>query len=143
MEYIYIYIYMYIILFFLLINAGYFYFTMHKSEGNSIYLILLGVIVLVALFLSMMHGYIYQMIITFDNKLSVLFKNAFIMTLANLPQNFLLILVPTVITAWLFCQITPVFAAILFFTVWNGLMRYPMEYFAAKKIRQAIENQNG
>jgi len=45
----------------------------------------------------LMHFYIYQMIITFDNSIKNIYKNAFILAIQKLPRNLLMLLIMIVI----------------------------------------------
>ena len=49
-------------------------------------------IILLGLLYFMAHFYLYQMMVTFDMPLSEMMRNAFILTLAHLPRNLLVLL---------------------------------------------------
>ena len=125
---------------FLMFNAGYFYFSMYKSSHSMLYFILLAFLAVTFSIYVFMHGYIYQMLVTFDNKLTTLYKNAFILAVAKLPQNFLLIAIPAVVTYFVFAVLNPVFALILLVLFWYAAMRFPIEFYAARTVKKIIDN---
>ncbi len=64
---------------------------------NSGIYILAFILVLVAFVYTLMHLYIYQILITFDLPLKHVFKNSLIFAMANAPKNFLLLLITIMI----------------------------------------------
>lgn len=119
-----------------------FYSGMYGATGNAVYFALRTVMIVVSLLYCMMHGYIYQFMVTFENKLSVIYKNAFIMAIAKLPQNLLLLAVQVVPTYLLFTIINPFPAALLLLVIWYALLRYPMEFYAARSIKKIIKEKS-
>lgn len=124
---------------FIFFNAFAVYLSLYKSTHNMIYFVLLSLMAIVVMFYTFMHGYVYQMIATFDNKLRILYKNAFILAFAKFPQNFLLIFVPLVITYFVFTTTAPALSAILFVGIWPAAMSYPMEFYAARTIKKLTQ----
>lgn len=124
---------------FIFFNAFAVYLSLYKNTHNMIYFVLLSLMAIVVVFYTFMHGYVYQMIATFDNKLRILYKNAFILAFAKFPQNFLLIFVPLVITYFVFTTTAPALSAILFIGIWPAAMSYPMEFYAARTIKKLTQ----
>ncbi len=54
---------------------------------------LAGVVIAVCLIYLMMHFYIYQLMITFENSLVAIFRNAFVLAMQRLPRNLLMLLI--------------------------------------------------
>lgn len=123
---------------FFLFNAAFFYFSSYTQTQSMPYLILFALILLISALYVFMHGYIYQMIVTFDNKLSVLYKNAFILAVSKLPQTLILLLIPMVVTYFLFAVLNPVFAIILSAIFYLSAIRFPIEFFAARTIKNLL-----
>ena len=88
------------------------------------------------------HIYIYQLIVTFDNKLSVMYKNAFLLAIGKFPQNIVLTVVPAVAAFYLLSALTPSFATILAALVLLITLRFPMEFYAARTLKKLIEDNN-
>ncbi len=122
------------------LNAGIVYFLTYSATQNLLYVILFAVTLTSALLYVIMHGFLYQLMATFDNKLIVLYKNAFILAIAKFPQSFCLLLIPVVSTYFLFTLLTPLGAAILVFIIWIALTRFPMEFYATRIINKLVES---
>lgn len=60
-------------------------------SGIAVYFV--GIVVVVCAIYLMMHFYIYQLMITFENSLKNIYRNAFILTMQKLPQNLLMLIV--------------------------------------------------
>lgn len=58
---------------------------------------LVGVVIAVCLVYLMMHFYIYQLMITFENSLVAIYRNAFALTIQRLPKNLLMLLILLVV----------------------------------------------
>ncbi len=123
------------------LNAQLIYSALYSKSESIIYLILMGIIFFVFILLSFVHGYLYQMIITFDNKLSVLYKNALILAIAKFPKNILMILVPVLVTYWLFSYLAPMGLVILSLFLWISITRYPMDFYAARTINELVKKE--
>lgn len=122
----------------LVIYAMFFYTSAYSDTGNKIYFVLYVAVMIFTLLYCFMHGYIYQFIVTFENKLTAAYKNAFIMAMAKLPQNLLLTALSVLFTYFVFTVTNPVISLLLLLTVWYMIMRYPMEFYAARTIRKLI-----
>lgn len=77
-----------IVLFVLFFNAVIFY-----SQTSGIMSLLGYFVIVIAMIYTMMHFYIYPMIITFDLKLKDIYKNALIFTMGKLPSNLFVLLI--------------------------------------------------
>ena len=122
----------------LLIFSTFFYTSAYAGTGNILFFVMRTLLFVVAILYCFMHGYIYQFMVTFENKLSVIYKNAFIMAVAKLPQNLFCTAVSVLFTYFVFTVLNPVFSIILLFVIWYALMRYPMEFCAARSIKKLI-----
>lgn len=88
-----------------------------------------------------MHFYIYQLMVTFENSMKQLYKNAAVFALAFLPMNILLGGIFFVLNYLLFSTVTPPFAVILAFVLWFGIIRFPIEFYAARTIQRRVLDQ--
>lgn len=85
-----------IIMFTVLVCAFLFYSSQTGVLGAMKY-----VVVSIFLLYTIMHFYIYQMIVTFDMKLKDIYKNSFLFTFMVLPKNFL-VLIAVMVTHLIF-----------------------------------------
>lgn len=87
--------------------------------------------------------YMYQLMITFENSVFELYKNAVIMALINLPMNIFLMLIVFVINYFIFFILSPIASIILFFLCWAALMRFIPEFYTSRAIKRKIIDNIG
>lgn len=126
------------VVFVLGINAVHFYYSLYASSGSILWMLLTYVMVLALIIYTMMHPYLYQMMVTFECKIGALYKNALIMTLAKLPGNFFTLLVNVAVLFALFLFINPIAAALIVAVIGLCITRYPGEFYAARVIERSI-----
>mgnify|MGYP001028895735 CR=1 FL=1 len=119
-------------------NAMYFYIKYYGQTHNTLALYGFAVLAIMMVIYTFMHFYIYQFIVTFENKIGTLFKNSLIMALANLPMNVLLCAVVTAMSFFLFNVMTPVGAMLVSFVCWLSFMRFPLDFYAARIIKRKL-----
>ncbi|MDO5397364.1 MAG: hypothetical protein Q4G33_05485 [bacterium] len=123
------------------INAIYFYYVQYISTGGYMWLFVCGLFCALMFIYTIMHYYIYQIMITFECTLGQLFKNSILCSIAHLPVAVL----HTVISAGLIILLS--FAVypgiVIVFNILVGLCvtRYPMEFYAARVIKKMINQQ--
>lgn len=132
------------VVFILLPFAVTFYYNLSKVAGmNLICTLIMYVLLLFALIYTMMHPYIYQIMITFDCKFKDLFKNALLFSLAKLPVNLLLtaialaiIVIPVAVGGVTGSMIIVAGGLSIGYIV----LRYPMEFYASRVIQKTLLN---
>ena len=120
------------------INAGYFYYTLYIGTANFIWLALSYIIVLIFLIYTMMHPYIYQIMVTFECGIWSIYKNALIITIAKLPVNFLLLVISGVVIYAMFTVVNPLAASLIILIVGLCLTSFPSHFYAARVIERTI-----
>ena len=120
------------------INAAHFYYTLYIGTGSIIWMLLTYIMALVFIIYTMMHPYLYQIMITFECKIGALYKNALLITLAKLPGNLFTFAVSAAVTAALFTLVNPVAASLIIAVIGLCLTRYPGEFYAARVIERSI-----
>ena len=134
-----------LIFFILMPVAVSFYYNLGRVlPGMNLVCTLIMYVMLLFMFIyTMMHPYIYQIMITFECHFKDLFKNALILALAKLPVNVIL----TVIA--LACIVLPVALGgvmggmamvVIGLTFGYIVLRYPMEFYAARVIQKTFLN---
>lgn len=119
-------------------NAVYFYWSLYGETGSTLWMLLSYITVVVLVLYTMMHPYIYQIMVTFECSIGSMYKNALLMTLAKLPGNFFILVAEVAITGILFLIMHP-FVAMLAIAVFGlALTRYPGEFYAARVIDRTI-----
>lgn len=118
------------------------YWVLGQSMSNMliIFQILQYILLLIIFVYTMMHPYIYQIMITFECNIKELYKNALFLTLAKLPLNFLFTLIGAafiIVPIWLF-GIYPLVVGIIVLTVGFMLTRFPLEFYALQNIKKEM-----
>lgn len=116
----------------------YFYYATYQATGSQIWLIASCLMCTLLLIYTFMHFYIYQFMVTFSSKLSQLYRNALIFSLAQLPMNILLAAIALIINFAMFNFLNPVFALLVDFILGVSLMRFPIEYTASRAIDKKL-----
>lgn len=120
------------------INAISFYYGFYLAQGNVMWLMLTYITVLALVVYTMMHPYLYQIMVTFKCSIGALYKNAFIITMAKLPGNLFTTAVSVIVLALLFSFINPLAAALVVFVAGLCVTRYVTEFYAARVIERSI-----
>lgn len=126
---------------FLGLNAIYFYYTMYANSDTFgiLWVILLYILILGFVIYTMMHPYLYQIMVTFDCKIGALYKNALLITLAKLPINLILTVVSAAVILCVFQFISnPIVSALLLLIFGLCFTCYPRDFYAARVIERSI-----
>ncbi len=115
-----------------------FYLHQYLSSGSLLWFVLSFVIAFLSLVFMVMHFYIHQLIVTFENKLIEVLKNALLLTLSTLLPCVLLTVFIIGLNFYLFNLITPVFIILLAFFVLISFFRFPVEFYVHSVIKKLI-----
>ncbi len=128
---------------FLSMNAISFYSGMLTKTGNMFFMLLTSLMIIVFVLYTWMHYYIYQIMITFECTLKQLYKNALIFAIACLPMNLFLTILAGGVLISLYFFMNPLFALILDVVVLGMFTRFPIEFYASRKIKKvAIRDED-
>lgn len=122
------------------LNAGHFYYVLYLGTSSLIWLMLSYLVVLVLLIYTMMHPYIYQIMVTFECGIWSIYKNAFIITLAKLPLNLLLLIISGAVIYAMFTFVNPLAAALILVIAGLCFTSFPAHFYAARVIERSILN---
>lgn len=103
--------------------------------------VLQTIVCMVVIFYTFMHFYMYQLMVTFESTMRQLYRNAAIFAIACLPMNILLTAIFLVIGYFLFNMFQPAVSILLAFVLWFGLVRFSIEFYAARTIQRRILDQ--
>lgn len=120
------------------VNALYFYYSAYSAYGNFLWLILCYVAFLLLFIFTMIHPYLYQLMVTFKCSFAELYKNAILLTLAKLPMNFLLTLIECAVIFLAFTTLSPAIAILFSLILGPCVIRFPSEFYAARVIEKSI-----
>lgn len=117
-----------------------FYRNLYTTQNNIIWLILEYFVIVASVIYTMMHSYIYQIMVTFECSIAAIYKNALLITFAKLPGN----IITTAISAgfllliFVIINLNPLFAAILVMVFGLCFTRYVTDFYAARVIDNTI-----
>lgn len=129
-----------IVVLFLAINALAFYYMSYISTQQTIWLVCASVIGIMFIIYTMMHFYIYQLMVTFECTNKQLFKNALLLAVAKLPMNIVLALIVLALNFVIYNFLIPAVALAISFFLWTGLVRFPIEFYAARVLEKTFIN---
>lgn len=119
-------------------NALYFYYSAYIAYGSLVWMILCYVTFLLLLIFTMIHPYLYQLMVTFECSIGQLYKNAVLLALSRLPMNFLLTLIEGALIFAAFTLLSPAIAILFSLILGPCIMRFPSEFYAARVIERSI-----
>ena len=120
------------------LNAAHFYYSLYVSSGSILWMLLTYIMALVFIIYTMMHPYLYQIMVTFECKIGALYKNALLITLAKLPGNVFTLAVGVLVLGLLFTLVNPLAASLFIAVLGLCLTSYPGEFYAARVIERSI-----
>lgn len=120
------------------INAAYFYYGFYATTGSVLWMLLTYVTMLILLLYTMIHPYLYQIMVTFECSIGAMYKNALLMMIAKLPQSFLILAAEGAILFLLFTMVNPIAAALITIVVGLCVTHFPGQFYAARVIERSI-----
>lgn len=123
---------------FLMLFGMIFYTIQYLTTGAffwAIFAIVLFVLFIVFVFAGL---YLYQLMITFENSITELYKNAFILSLMNIPYSLLVSLSVIVLSFVIFFTFTPIVSLLLCVIGMTSIMRFALEFRPARCIKRQI-----
>ncbi len=124
------------------INALYFYYKNFALTGEAVWQLMSGILMLGLILYTIMHYYVYQMMVTFKGSLMSHIKNSMLCAVANLPMTVLHTAISVGIIVALFLSISPQLVAVFNFVLLLCVTRYPMEFYATRVIDKMIKKNN-
>ncbi|MDO4617930.1 MAG: DUF624 domain-containing protein [Clostridia bacterium] len=127
------------ILYVFLAGIGFrFYVTQYAQTGDLPYLLGFCLMTTISVIFIFSHFYIYQLMVTFKQTTKQLFKNAIIVALASLPMNIVLSALTICLCFVVYLTLETILSTFIFFILGYSLLRFPIEYYAARVIEKKI-----
>ena len=125
---------------FFAIFSVYYYRNLYTSQHNIIWLMLEYIIIVASVIYTMMHSYIYQIMVTFDCSIGTIYKNALLITLAKLPGNVLTTAISAgfLFLVFIIINLNALFAAIIVMVFGLCFTRYVTDFYAARVIEKTV-----
>lgn len=131
-----------ILVLFLGLNAVMFYHSSYALNQSLIWMVAEYMTVLMLMVYTMMHYYIYQIMVTFECTIPQLYKNSLLLALGKLPYNILLSIFAVVMIGVFYLILSPYLSIILSFVIVVAFVRFPIEFMAARTISKTITDMN-
>ncbi len=85
---------------------------------------------------TFMHFYVYELAVTFENKVKGTLKNSFIMAFATLPMNILLAIIVTILTFAAFSRLSVIAIIGLTLVIWISVVRFIIDFYSARTLKK-------
>lgn len=130
-----------IVMLWLLPNGLYFYYTNFTQTGETMWLVATCILAVLTILYTFMHLHIYQLMVTFENTLPQLYRNAFLLALSELPMNIILTAIAVLAVFILFGMLRLLFGFTIFYIIGLSILRFPIEYTSSRAISKKILSQ--
>lgn len=127
-----------IVILFVSTTAIRFYVGSYQNTHSTLYLMLASLVVIVFVLYTFMHYYIYQLMVTFENSLSQLYRNSAILAIGFLPMNIILTLISVGATLVAYTTLHPLFGLVVAAVIWVSAFRFPFDFYSARTIRRRL-----
>lgn len=118
-----------------------FYHELSEKTGG-IYTIFYYLIIFMIVLYTIMHFYLYEMEVTFENGIKNVYKNAFLMSIATIPMCLVIGAVIIVLSFLILRFLTPVAIIIVAFLCWISIMRFMVDFYTARVIKKNFLQEN-
>lgn len=115
-----------------------FYYSYYMQNQQVVWLIATWFLSILMIIFVLMHQYIYQLMVTFENKILDIYKNAFLLTLSTMASNIVITAVIVVLSFLVFMSIVPMISVFLAFFGVVGILRFVLEFHASRVIQKSI-----
>lgn len=109
-----------------------------SAKMGGIYTVLLYLTVLMVVIYTIMHFYLYEMEVTFKDGVIRLYKNSFLLAFATMPVCLMIGILIVVLSFALLKFLTPVAILVVAFLCWTSLMRFIVDFYTARVIKNNI-----
>ena len=116
-----------------------FYLNQYISTGSVLWFFMLMLLAVFSFLFVSMHYYIHQLIVTFENKLKDIYKNAMLFAMSTVFQNIFLTAFTLGILYVIFTYLNPVVSLFLSMFILIAFLRFPIEFFAQNAIKKTIK----
>lgn len=120
------------------VSAAGIYLQLFSNSGKMMWFLLMWIVILMLIIFSYAHIFLYQLMITFENKFFALYKNALLLAAASLPMCILISLIALIVCFLVFLSFNPVISVLFTVIFLIAFLRFPAEFYAESVIRRRI-----
>lgn len=111
-------------------------YSAFAENKGGIYVLPMAIIILGLVIYTAMHFYMYELEITFENKIGEIYKNSFIMTIATFPMILFIGGIICLLSYFVLGILPSAGIIIIGFLFWVGLMRFVIDFYSARYIKR-------
>ena len=115
-----------------------FYYTYYVNSGSLLWLLGMWLLIVFLCMFMFAHFYLYQFMVTFEDKLLRLYKNSFLLALATFPQCLLAAALIIIVEYIIFNTFSAAVSIVLVLLLLVAFVRFPAEFFTARIIQKKI-----
>ncbi len=111
-------------------------YSSYAQNGNWLYFIPMCVVITAIAFYTLMHFFMYEFEITFENKVKEIYKNSMLMSIAAFPMCALITAIIYILTELVLASMQSGLIIGASFIIWIGLMRFIIDFYVARFIKR-------
>lgn len=119
------------------VSAIFMYHNMAENSGG-IYMVLFVIACITLFFYTIMHFYMYEFEVTFENRLIDVYKNSVLMAIATLPMCILITAIVYFATVIILGFLNPLVVLFISAIIWISTMRFVVDFYVARTIKKKI-----
>lgn len=119
-----------------------FYFNQYLATGSTLWFAITLLLVILSLLFVFMHYYIHQLIVTFENKLKDILKNALLFCMSTLLQCILLLAFILGVIYFVFnylMMLNPIIPVAVVAVILISFLRFPVEFYVHSAIKRTLK----
>ncbi len=111
-------------------------YSNYAQIENVLYVIPKYVVIVALGFYTLMHFFMYEFEITFENKIKEIYKNSMLLSIAAFPMCAVITAIIYLLTEVVLAAMPSGVIVVASFVIWIGLMRFMIDFYAARFIKR-------
>lgn len=111
-------------------------YSSYAKSSSALYFIPMGVVIFALGMYTLMHFFMYEFEITFENKLKEIYKNSMLLSIATFPMCAVITVIICFLTYIVLAVLRSGIVIIASFIIWVGLMRFMIDLYTARFIKR-------
>lgn len=111
-------------------------YSSYAQNGSVLYLIPMGIVIFALGMYTLMHFFLYEFEVTFENKVKEIYKNSMLASIAAFPMCAIITVIICLLTYIILAALQSGIVIIASFIIWVGLMRFIIDFYTARFIKR-------
>lgn len=111
-------------------------YSSYAQSSNMLYVIPMYIVIIALAFYTLMHFFMYEFEITFENKIREIYKNSLLMSIAAFPMCAVITAIILILNYIILAAMSSGVIVFISFIIWIGLMRFMIDFYAARFIKR-------